>query len=175
MRFQEGLAPTDLAYFGTGLMDHSKQRPGLPGSTPAPAPTGTSSVYQSTSFPRFEDSFLQEMRVKEEQAAMSEGQLLQTGNVSLSNFQASQQRKSQMKAINKMIRDLPYNMRERVESMFVMALNTAESASKQLEMSHRESATLKLQLRKKFEEIGHCGKTIDMYVIVRGLICHIYV
>jgi len=146
-------------------MDHSKQRPAMPGHTPSPAPMGKTSVYQGTTMPRFEESFLAARQDKESaaQAGLSEGQLAQTGNISLNEFTATQQRKSQMKVIEKMLNQLPYNVREKASTIINMAMDTAESASKQLETYHREVLQLKTELNKKYLEVEAGNRKVSMY------------
>lgn len=170
-------------------MDHSKPRPTMPGSTPHPPPKGKTSVYQSTSLPRFEESYLNEMALREE-LAMSYGEdrmmqvqvptqmmspqsmagmdttnipkdVLQTGNVSQAQYYATQQRKTQGKAIKKTLSRLPYQHRSEVEAFVNMALSSAEFSSKQLEQTQREVGQLRSELIKKRQEVSLSKKLAD--------------
>lgn len=167
-------------------MDHSKPRPMMPGSTPHPPPKGKTSVYQSTSLPRFEESYLNELAVREEMA-MSNGEdrlvqvqqgqlmspqsmndvtnipkdLLQTGNITQAQYYATQQRKTQGKAIKKTLSRLPYQQRSEVEAFVNMALSSAEFSSKQLEQTQREVGQLRSELIKKRQEVSLSKKLTD--------------
>lgn len=146
-------------------MDHSRERPEMPGTTPSPAPMGKTSVYQGTTAPRFEESFLVARQEREAaaQTALSDGQLKQTGNISLNAFTATQQRKSQMKVIEKMLSKLPYDVREKATTIVNMAMDTAEGATKQLETYHREVLHLKAELNKKYAEVDVSNRKVSMY------------
>jgi len=126
---------------------------------------GKTSVYQGTTIPHFEESFLaaRQERTNATQMGLSEGQLQQTGNMSLNEFTATQQRKSQMKVIEKMLSQLPYNVREKVSAIINMAVDTAESASKQLETYHREVLQLKTELNKKYLEVEVGSRKVSRY------------
>jgi hypothetical protein len=130
-------------------MDHSRSRPELPGSTPSPAPMGMSSVYQGTALPRFEEAYLAERAKKK---SLTPAQMAQTGNMSLNTFGATQQRKSQQALITKIVGRLPYNVREQVEAIFNMSMDTAEAATKQLETYRREILNLKKEVNMKHEQ-----------------------
>ena len=137
----------------------------MPGSTPSPAPLGKTSVYQGTKKPHFSEEFLQQQRIREEQVAMARSQgmtedILQTGNTPNNTYYSTQMRKSQQKAVTKAISQLPYATREQVESFVNMALDTAESSSKDLESTRREVKKLRLELGKKTQEGEMAQKNI---------------
>ena len=123
-------------------------------------------MYEGTKKPHFTDEYLQQQRIREEQVAMARSQgipedILQTGNTPNNIYYSTQMRKSQQKVVNKAISQLPYATREQVEAFVNMALNTAESSSKDLEQSRREIRTLRLELGKKTQEGELAKKNIS--------------
>lgn len=134
-------------------MDHSRPRPLLPGSTPAPPPSGKASVYQTTAVPHFDpkpfipqDAYATDVH----------------GSIS-STMAATQYRKSQERAISKIVNKLPYQLRESVSSIVNMTLSASEIAQKNLEISHHELIDLRNELNRKNIELETAQKTCGIY------------
>jgi hypothetical protein len=133
-------------------MDHSKSRPSLPGSTPAPPPQGRTSAYSSSTpavlskalIPSEENAL--ESKAKDKDLSYVGKQLLQ-----------------QEKAIIKMVSRLPFELRESVNSVVTMAIRTAENIQKDLEVSRQEAVSLKNEIIRKNHELHTMGKFCDTY------------
>ena len=136
-------------------MDHTRPRPVLPGSTPAPAPSGKTSVYQGTLSPHFDPAAT---RPPSHEEVYGEASL-----VSGSTLAATQYRKSQERAINKIVQKLPYQLRDSVTAIMNMTLSASEIAQKNLEISHHELIDMRNELHKKSIELETAQKTLHIY------------
>lgn len=143
-------------------MDHSRPRPTLPGSTPAPAPSGKTSVYQTTAAPHFDARPFVPPTTGEVYGAET-GSFGGGDTGGGSTFAATQYRRSQERAITKMVNKLPVQIRESVQSIVSMTLSASEIAQKNLEMSHHEVIDLRNELSRKHIELETAQKTVTIY------------
>ena len=147
-------------------MDHSKPRPGLPGSTPAAVPTsGKSNVYQTTSPAHFtEPGYGRDSQQQQQQNGdgtdfdnnLAQGSLT-------SSLQATQYRKSQERAINMIVKKLPYQLASSVSSLMNMTLSASETAQRNYEITHHELIDLRNELNRKNLELEIAQKTVGIY------------
>lgn len=136
-------------------MDHSRPRPVLPGSTPAPAPAGKTSVYMGTLAPHFDPSVTGGRFVD----AYGDETMMLSG----STVAATQYRKSQERAISKIVNKLPFDLRDSVTSIVNMTLSASEIAQKNLEISNHELIDMRNELSKKCVELETTQKTLQIY------------
>jgi hypothetical protein len=133
-------------------MHHSPHtRPPLPGTTPAPGPSGLKNVYASKYSPQVD------------------------GEGSHPQFHApsnnlNNQRALQEKTITKIVSKLPYQLRESVTAVITMAMTSAENVQKDLDICYHEIAHLRNDLAKKTGEVNFLRKNCALYEEkVRGL------
>lgn len=126
-------------------MDHSLQRPVLPGTTPAAGPMGLKNVY-----------------------AMKPSTNLTADNSSHPQFHApttnnNNQRALLEKTVTKIVSKLPFQLRESVTAVITMAMTSAENVQKDLDICYHEIATLRNELHKKSNEAKSLKKHCTLY------------
>lgn len=151
----------------------TKQRPPLPGSTPTPGLSfnkTTHNVYASTSSLHLTNTAINLNQttdtVLKDNNFMDEGEETLQNNKKIStNDPISLSRSAQEKVISRMIRKLPYEVRESITSMINMTLNSSETFQRELENSNKELYLLRNELIKKVSENNNLYKTCNNYQV----------